>query len=79
MKKEEFFIQFHEFLEIQSTPAFDENTDIKALDEYDSLMVMAIIAFIDEHFSTRLTATQLNNIITVKDLMILVGYHKFSE
>jgi acyl carrier protein len=79
MKKVEFFKALHEILEIESVPSFDENTDLKSLDEYSSLTIMIIIAFIDDNFSTKLTASQLNSITTVKSLMELVGIDKFSE
>lgn len=79
MKKAVFFEQLHEFLEVESIETFDESTNLKELDEYDSLMVMAIIAFIDDNFSTQLTAAQLKSIGTVNDLMDLVGNDKFAE
>lgn len=79
MKKVDFFKQFHEFLEIESTATFNESTNLKELDEYDSLMIMTIIAFIDDNFSTKLTAAQLKSISTVSDLMNLIGNDKFVE
>jgi acyl carrier protein len=79
MKKAEFFTQLHEYLEIESIATLNEITNLKALEEYDSLMIMTIIAFIDENFATKLTATQLNSITTVKDLMDLIGAGKFED
>lgn len=79
MRKVDFLNQFHECLEIESIPNFSENTNIKELEEYDSMMILSIIAFIDENFATKLTASQLKGISTVKDLMDLVGDDKFIE
>ena len=79
MKKDEFYSEFYEFLEVESVEAFNIDTNIKELEEYDSLMIMSIIAFIDDNFSTKLTAVQLNNIKSIKDLMDLIGNDIFED
>jgi acyl carrier protein len=43
------------------------------------MAVLAIIAFVDEQFSKRLTAKQLNEIGTVRSLMNLIGMDQFTE
>ena len=79
MKKTDFFRQFHEFLEIKSISTFDEHTNLKSLEEYDSFMLMTIIAYVDDNFSTKITASQLKEITTIKSLMEIVGLKKFTE
>lgn len=79
MKKDDFYREFYEFLEIESVKEFNSETNLKELDEYDSLMIMSIIAFIDDNFSTKLTAAQLNGIQTIKNLMDLIGNDKFED
>lgn len=79
MKKDDFYKEFHEFLEIESIKEFNSDTNLKELDEYDSLMIMSIIAFIDDNFSTKLTAAQLNGIKTINNLMDLIGNDKFED
>jgi acyl carrier protein len=55
----------------------DETTVLTALDEYDSLSVLAIIALIDESFGISLTGPQLTQITTVGSLMDLIGRERF--
>ncbi len=78
MKKEDFYIQLHEFLEVKSVPVFDDNTIIKTLEEFDSMMILTIIAFVDQEFNKTLSADLLTSIQSVKDLRNLIGLENFS-
>lgn len=79
MKKNEFYNEFLEFLEIESVNNLNENTTLKDLDEYDSFFVLTIVAFVDDNFSINLTSKQLNDIETIADLMTLIGNEKFID
>jgi len=78
MKKEDFFSQLHEFLEIKTVSSLNEDINIKKLDEYDSMMILTIIAFVDEQFNKTLSAEQLNSMQSVRDLINLIGPENFS-
>ena len=78
MKKEEFLRLLQEALEFQGVE-LRETTVLKGIEGYDSMSVMSVIAFVDEHFSKRLTAKQLAEITTVRTLMELVGDENFSD
>ncbi|MEI7663284.1 MAG: phosphopantetheine-binding protein [Bacteroidota bacterium] len=78
MKKEEFLRLLQEALEFQGIE-LRESTMLKGIEGYDSMSVMTVIAFVDEHFSKRLTAKQLAEITTVGTLMELVGIENFSD
>jgi acyl carrier protein len=43
------------------------------------MAIMGVIAFVDEHFSKRLTAKQLATITTVENLMELIGMENFTD
>ena len=77
MKRELFFSELHNALEIKSVPTLSETIAIKNLEEYDSMMILGIIAFVDLNFNKTLTAVQLNEITTVRDLMELIGLENF--
>ncbi len=77
MKKEEFLRLLKEALEFQDID-LQTATDLRKIEAYDSMAVMAVIAFVDENFSKRLTAKQLAAISTVGDLMELIGMENFS-
>jgi acyl carrier protein len=78
MLKSEFFQLLAEAIEAKDV-SLDESTVIKQIPDYDSMAVLAIIAFVDEQFSKRLTAKQLNEIGTVRSLMNLIGMDQFTE
>jgi acyl carrier protein len=77
MNKAHFFTELHSALEIKSIQSFDENTSLKGLEEYDSMMILGIIAFVDQFFDKTLTAEQLNGISDVTSLMELIGIDNF--
>jgi acyl carrier protein len=78
MKKEEFLRLLKEALEFQDIELQIE-TNLTKIESYDSMAVMVIIAFADEHFSKRLTAKQLTTITTISNLMELIGMENFSD
>jgi acyl carrier protein len=78
MKTSEFIEMLKEALEIDKRE-LNPDTDLKKIEGYDSMSIMTIIAFADEHFSKKLTAQQLASITTVKSLMDLIGSEHFSD
>jgi len=52
-------------------------TNLKDLEEYDSLSVLAIIAMIDENFGKQLSSSDFSNVTTVDSLMELIGKQYF--
>jgi acyl carrier protein len=77
MKTDEFLNEMVELLELDDELGVE--TNLKELDEFDSLAIMGIIAFVDENFDVKLTGQQLAEITSVKSLMDLIGSDKFTE
>jgi acyl carrier protein len=78
MKKDEFPKLLKEALEFHDLD-LQFSTDLTKIEAFDSMSIMAIIAFVDENFSKRFTAKQLETITTVKSLMDLIGIENFSD
>ena len=76
MKKNNFFQELVECMEIEPVD-IDEGTVFRDLEDFDSMAVMSIVAFADEKFGETLTAEQLKNMKTVRDLMELIGMQHF--
>ena len=76
MKKEDFFTELVECMEIEPVD-IDEETVFRELEDFDSMAVMSIVAFADEKFGQTLAAEQLKNMRTVRDLMKLIGMEHF--
>lgn len=77
MKKNEFIDKLKKALEIDSDKEITENTDLRNLEEYDSLAQLAIIAVVDKAFGKQLSADNLMSITSVEDLVKIIGQDKF--
>jgi acyl carrier protein len=78
MKTVDFMQILKEALDFQQIN-FSPETNLKAIDGFDSMSIMTIIAIVDEHFSKKLTARQLASITTVGSLIELIGTEKFVD
>ena len=78
MKKKEFIDELKDALEIE-----DENkeitleTDLRYVEEYDSLSVLAIIAMIDKNFSKQIPSSDFSKVTTISSLLELIGKEYF--
>jgi acyl carrier protein len=78
MKKNEFISQLAEFCEFSDTE-LKIDTKLKSIDGYDSMAIMSMIAFIDENFSMKITAAQINALTDFDSLINLIGTEKFED
>ncbi len=78
MKKVDFFNGIKELLAIENASVNEESV-LRDLENYSSLATLAIIAFIDENFGITVSAKQLNNVVTIFELMKLIGLEKFDK
>jgi len=76
MYKDEFIRKLAEIIEVDYQ-VIDVTTNLKDLEEYDSLALIAIIAFIDENFAITVPADKLSAVTTVNTLLELIGLEKF--
>jgi len=78
MKVENFINELKDALEIE-----DENkeitvgTDLRYVEEYDSLSVLSIIAMVDKNFGKQIPSSDFAKVTTVKTLMNLIGKEYF--
>ena len=77
MKKDEFIENLKDALEIDPDKEITEDTDLRSLEEYDSLSVLAIIAMIDENFGKRLSSPDFQKVTKIGSLMKLIGEESF--
>lgn len=76
MKKNDFYQGLSDILETVGL-RLDGNTILKELDQYDSLSILGIIAFVDEKFKKKLTAENFKAVTTVQSLMQMIGEENF--
>jgi acyl carrier protein len=78
MKKELFLKELEETLEIGSEEqeiTFD--TNLRDLEEYDSLSVLSIIAMIDKNFNKQIPSSDFIKVTNVNSLIDLIGQEHF--
>ncbi len=75
MKKNIFFQQIKEMLEFENN--LNGKTNLNELEEFDSLSILSIIAFVDSSFNKKISADQLSTITTVESLMKIIGLDCF--
>lgn len=78
MKKNEFVNQLTDYCEFEGK-AFNLDTSFKSIEGYDSLTILAMIAFADEKFKIKLTSQQLTKLTDFKSLMDIIGEDKFEN
>lgn len=76
MKKIDFISGLAEELEIETT--FESTTNIKELDEWDSMAAMVLIGYVSNEFGVALNADDLKEITTVESLIQRIGIDKFN-
>lgn len=76
MKKTEFVNKLSEFCEFEKQELTPE-TQLKSIDEYDSMAMLSMIAFVDKNFSVKLSAAQLQNLTDFNSIISLIGNEKF--
>ena len=78
MKAEVFINELKEALEIEDEDQeITLETNLKELEEYDSLSVLSIIAMIDKNFGKQIPSADFIKITTVSSLMDLIGKEHF--
>jgi acyl carrier protein len=75
MKKSVFLSRLQEELELEFVLEF--NTNIKDLDEWDSMSAMVLIGYVSNEFGVTLTAEDLEIITTIDSLIEKIGVDKF--
>lgn len=71
MKRTEFLEKMQDVLQMEDELTFD--TVLEDLDEWDSLAMMAVTAFLDKNFNLKLTFNDFKNFKTVEDIAKKVG------
>ena len=68
MDLKDFIEKFAEQFEETEISSFSANTSFKELEEWSSLMSLAIIAMVDEEYGVRIKVDDIKNANTIEDL-----------
>lgn len=73
MTIKEFLKNLYSELEIESVAEISLETNLKDLDEWDSMAVLVLIGFLDENFSITTSGEDVNKFNTVEDIINFIG------
>lgn len=76
MTKQDFFLELKEELELDET--VDSMTNLKDLEEWDSMCAMVLIGFISNKFNVVLKPDDLKEMTTIDSLMRTIGLDNFN-
>ncbi|RZF58883.1 acyl carrier protein [Sphingobacterium corticibacterium] len=76
MEKQEFLKNLQEVLEVEQTLTVE--TNLKDLDEWDSMTAMLLIGYVSDEFGVTLTGDNIGEISTVQSVIDFIGESKFS-
>ena len=71
MNKEEFLTKYADVLQTEEDISY--NTELEALEEWDSLAIMATIAFLDKEFGVKTVFSDYKNAKTINDIAKKAG------
>jgi acyl carrier protein len=72
----DFISELKEELELEST--VELTTNLKELEEWDSLATMGLIAYISRSFNVTMNANDIEQITTVQTIIDFIGIEKFN-
>lgn len=78
MNKNEFIKEFSEYCEFEESN-IKLDTELKSIEGFDSMAILAIIAFADEKFGIKLSAVQIHSVTDIESLSKLLGIKKFEN
>ena len=73
----DFVKEITELFEIEEELSLQSN--LKEYEEYDSMAIMTLVAFIHKNFGKRFDAKQFIEINTIQSLIDLIGNENFTE
>ncbi|MET2852542.1 hypothetical protein ABXV24_11655 [Vibrio owensii] len=71
MNKEQFLTELTDVLQLEEM--VNESTNLKELEEWDSMAHLGVISMFDIEFSKNITNAELKDVEAVSDLMVLAG------
>lgn len=78
METKDFINELKDALEVEDEDLeIALETNLKELEEYDSLSVLSIIAMIDKNFGKQISSIDFIKITTIKSLIDLIGKEYF--
>lgn len=76
MNSTDFILKFAEALEIEDPSDVTVDTEFRALDEWDSLAYLNIIALLDEEYDIQIENAEFKKLLTIADIITYIEKNK---
>jgi len=73
MEKKDFIEKFEQIFDDVTPGTLNENTIFREIEEWNSLMALALIAMVDDEFDVSLNGDNIRNSNTIEDLYNIVN------
>ncbi|MBV8324693.1 phosphopantetheine-binding protein [Chryseobacterium sp.] len=65
--------------ELEENQVLTLDTRLKDLENYDSISLLSVIAFVDENFDKKIDSDQFKDIEKVSDIVEIIGKENFED
>ena len=73
MNRDEFLTKMQDILQYEHDEELTYATNIANLEEWDSISVISIVAFLDSEFGKKITVNDLKDVKTIEEIAMLAG------
>lgn len=73
MNRDEFLARIKDILQYESDEELTFDTNLHDLDEWDSISIISVVAFLDSEFGKKVYVSDLQNVGTIEDLANMAG------
>ena len=73
MNRDDFLTKLEDILQYEGDNKLSFHTNLLDLDEWDSISIISVVAFLDSEFGKKITVADLQDIDTVEDIARMAG------
>ena len=73
MNRNEFLEEMKNILQYENEEALTYDTNLMDVDEWDSISIISVVAFLDSQFGKKVTVADLQNVDTIDDIAKIAG------
>lgn len=73
MNRNDFLAKIRDILQYENEEELTYNTNLLDIDEWDSIAIISVVAFLDSEFNKKITVGELQNVKTIEDLADIAG------
>ena len=73
MNRDEFLVKMQDILQYEHDEELTYNTNLLDVEEWDSISIISVVAFLDSEFKKKITVNELKDVKTIEEIAQLAG------